>query len=164
MVRPFQLSGPLKGSSKQSMPPLPSASVSQRNLSEVEMVNEDRDNIIHDVGEGDNSKAHQHAEQNSIIYLGASGSKNSSNLGSNIGARHAPELTRSKSRPYQSEQNQSAPPEGGNRGQEQQAVCGATTTRMWVAMMATRTSPQECLLEEELMMTEQKMQILPTER
>ncbi len=44
------------------------------------------------------------------------------------------------------------------------AVCGATTTRMWVAMMATRTSPQERLLEEELMMTEQKMQILLTDR
>jgi hypothetical protein len=101
------------------MPPSPSASVSQRNLSEVDMVNEDMDKVIHDVGEGDNSKDHQHAEQSNIIYLGASGSKNSSNPGSNIGARHAPDLTRSKSMPYQSEQNQSAPPEGGNRGQEQ---------------------------------------------
>ncbi len=92
------------------MPLSPSAPASQRNLSEVEMVNEDMNDIIHDVGEGDNSKDHQHAEQNSIIYLGASGSKNSSNLGSNIGAGHAPDWTRSKSRPYQSEQNQSAPP------------------------------------------------------
>ncbi len=70
------------------------------------------DDIIHDVGEGDNSKDHQHAEQNSIIYLGASGFKNSSNLGSNISAGHAPDWARSKSRPYGSEQNQSAPPEG----------------------------------------------------
>jgi hypothetical protein len=74
-----------------------SAFASQRNLSEVEMVNDNVDNIIHDVGEGDNSKNHQHTAQSSIIYPGGSGSK----YISNIGAGHAPNWTRSRSRPYQ---------------------------------------------------------------
>ncbi len=139
---------------------VPSASASQKNLSEVEMVNDAVDDIIHDVREGDNSKDHQHTAQSSIIYLGGSGSKYSSNPSSNIGAGHAPNWTRSRSRPYQSEKNRSAPPEGGNRGQEQ----GDSSDRMWVVMMATRTSPQERLLEEELTMPSQKMQIILTDR